>query len=394
MKKTYSFLILFFSYFTINADSWIAKDTSWALSGVNTTRAFTINNKAYILNRIFGFNPPNNALFEYDPVLDTWTQKATYPEVTYGGNAAVSIGTNAYIGLGSNPGGLVNRFYEYNSVTNLWTQKANFPGTATTHPFSASISGEVILGSAGDNFGIASSEVWKYSPITNSWSQIANFPRLGNFLQAESYNNEVYVPFADTLSVTTEIWKYNSTLNSWSQLNSCPQFMYQYNTFLINDDIYVGMGITNFPFYTFNTDFWKYSIPNDAWQQVLSYPALPKVLPSSFTVNHFGYVSFGEDNGVPSPEVYQYIPDSTTNIEEISYTNEFSLFPTVAKTNIILNTSQINKFKICDMEGKIIYSPALNSKNENSISIDISSFKSGVYFIVSDNNILRFVKID
>src|ERR1035437_10915125 len=61
----------------------------------------------------------------------TWVQKANI-----GGSAtrdrAVGFSipniVKGYIGMGSDNGGILNDFWEYNPLNNTWTQKANYPG--------------------------------------------------------------------------------------------------------------------------------------------------------------------------------------------------------------------------------------------------------------------------
>jgi N-acetylneuraminic acid mutarotase len=63
---------------------------------------------------------------------DTWTKKADFGGgVRYAG-VGFSIGNKAYIGTGSgvegNNAAIKNDFWEYDPVSNTWSQKANFAG--------------------------------------------------------------------------------------------------------------------------------------------------------------------------------------------------------------------------------------------------------------------------
>src|SRR5262249_18702426 len=85
--------------------------------------AFTIGTKAYlgtgyeasISNYVKDF-------WEYDPVNDTWTQKANFGGVARSEAFGFGIGTKGYIGGGWNGLSFYNDFWEYNTTTNTWTQ--------------------------------------------------------------------------------------------------------------------------------------------------------------------------------------------------------------------------------------------------------------------------------
>ena len=67
-------------------------------------------------------------LWEYDPVSDTWIQKASFPGAIRTSAAIFTIGTKAYMGTGTDIGGIfINEFWEYDQQTDSWSQKANFP---------------------------------------------------------------------------------------------------------------------------------------------------------------------------------------------------------------------------------------------------------------------------
>jgi N-acetylneuraminic acid mutarotase len=369
----------------------VPKDTCWSLIGNNASNAFTIGNKSYVLSRM-PFSTSTNILFEYDPVLDFWTQKASYPEFSWGESSAASLGTNAYIGFGIDSGGLCQHFYEYNSISNNWTPKADYPAPETRSPFIAGGAGEIIAGCGVDALLTITDDVWKYTPSTDSWSQVADFPHPAFSLQAESYNDEIYVPFPDTLSGTTELYKYNLVTNTWTQLSSCPQYMYYYASFSITGNIFVGMGMNLIPF-PYNTNFWKYNIVSDSWQQVTSFPGTTNSGYLSFSVNNFGYIAFGETFGVPSPDVYQYIPDSTTALVELDEKDQFLVYPTVAHDKIFVESSHPSELRLMDMQGKSIDIPVSRNDDQKNIEIDISELVNGIYFLYNEKKSVKVIKI-
>jgi len=102
--------------------------------GRDNAVGFSIGNKGYIGtgSLINGLN--ENDFWEYDPVSNSWTQKANFAGEGRIDAVGFSIGNKGYIGTGCNyiAGSGVNSFYqdfwEYDPVSNSWTQKADFAG--------------------------------------------------------------------------------------------------------------------------------------------------------------------------------------------------------------------------------------------------------------------------
>jgi hypothetical protein len=111
----------------------------------------------------------------YDPVSDSWTQKANFPGGKRAFGTAFSIAGIGYFGMGLYDSYTpTNDMYQYNPVTNLWTAIPNFPGTSRSAPVSFVINGKAYVGLGGNanstiqyhNFGV-------YDPATNTWQQFS-----------------------------------------------------------------------------------------------------------------------------------------------------------------------------------------------------------------------------
>ncbi len=89
--------------------------------------SFVINNKAYVGGGFDSYITYYNDLWEYDPGLNTWTQKANSP-TAIGGACSFSVFNKGYLVCGWINSANTNGVYEYNPVSNTWTTKNNFPG--------------------------------------------------------------------------------------------------------------------------------------------------------------------------------------------------------------------------------------------------------------------------
>lgn len=102
------------------------------------------------------------------------------------------------------------------------------------------------------------------------------------------------------------------------------------------------------------------------------------------------------DQGVVNWDLY-FLDDFNLSstpllINEINESNYISVFPQPVKNSlniqVKLNNSEINTLHLYNSQGKILSSNVLN-KNDENINLDVSQFKSGIYFIKvhSKNNL-------
>lgn len=57
-----------------------------------------------------------------------WTQKADFAGSPAWGAVSFSIGNKGYMGTGETSSGFSNEFWEYDPLTDTWAQKADFGG--------------------------------------------------------------------------------------------------------------------------------------------------------------------------------------------------------------------------------------------------------------------------
>ena len=142
---------------------------------------FCIGNKGYIGT---GSNNAND-FWEYDPVTNTWTQKANFGGAARYEAVGFCIGNKGYLGTGiliGNNSSFCNDFWEYDPVTNTWTQKANFAGTTRSGAIGFSIGSKGYLGTGISGNGYKN-DFWEYDPSTNTWAQKTN---VGGFVRARA----------------------------------------------------------------------------------------------------------------------------------------------------------------------------------------------------------------
>jgi hypothetical protein len=128
---------------------------------------------------------------------------------------------------------------------------------------------------------------------------------------------------------------------------------------------------------------------NNQWQQ------FSVDLTSVSTQNITRFVLF-IDQSVVNWDLY-YLDDFNLSstplfVNDINESNLISVFPQPAKNNLSiqvkLNNNEVNTLDLYNSQGKILLSTVLN-KNTEKINLDVSQFKSGIYFIKvhSKNNL-------
>ncbi len=214
--------------YDVVSNTWAQKlnfPGSFRVGGV----AFTINGKGY-----FGFGEDGlgnyyDDIWEYNPVLDTWTQKASLPSSARTNAVGFTIGNKAYVGLGivctitqiGQVCGKMNDFWEYNPISDTWTQKANFPGNPREYSIGVGLNGKGYVGLGVDSTSTPDfTDFYEYNPITNTWATKANITGIGaSDAEAFVLNNEIYVLGGinfNSFTVLNSCKKYNPLTNTWT----------------------------------------------------------------------------------------------------------------------------------------------------------------------------------
>jgi hypothetical protein len=131
---------------------------------------FSIGIKGYI-GMGYASDGRSRDFWEYDPALDIWTRKANFGGIAEQRAVGFSIGNKGYIGTGDYYTGTTmscRDFWEYNPVSNTWTQKAPFGGSARYYAVGFSIGTKGYIGTGTDNPWSFYRDFWEYDPGASS----------------------------------------------------------------------------------------------------------------------------------------------------------------------------------------------------------------------------------
>jgi hypothetical protein len=126
----------------------------------------------------------------------------------------------AYVGMGSygNSNNYLTDLWAYNPLSNTWTQKAGFPGGKRSHAAAFAIGNYGYAGSGISNSTTAKNDYWKYSPASNNWTAIPNYPGVARTSVSAFVMNELgYVGLGyDFQNYHNDFYTYNPVTNNWT----------------------------------------------------------------------------------------------------------------------------------------------------------------------------------
>lgn len=199
------------------SDTWTQKAAYGGAARVSAS-GFSIGNVGFLGLGQLANGAASAVLYAYDAASNTWVQFSNFPLAAGRYEAATFVVNNrAYITGGTDGSFNYRDCWEFNPLTDTWTQKANFGGAARSYPSAFALNGEgyVGLGAATGYFF----DLWRYTPGSNTWTRRADFPgggrsaavgfAIGPFgYVATGYNGS---------AVFRDLWEYNPATDAWTQ---------------------------------------------------------------------------------------------------------------------------------------------------------------------------------
>ena len=334
-----------------------------------------------------------NALYEYDPILNSWTSKANFPGPGRSNGFSFSIGDRVFAGGGYNGTSTFFDFAEYIPDSNIWVTKANFPGSGTRGSKGASLKGKgYVVGGTYNRSRPYSSQMWEYDPTTDVWSQKANLPS-GATSGPVLFNSDslLYLTHGHNgLSMHSNLWAYNPDSNNWVQKTSCPgPARLNGTSFEVNGKIIIGGG---HQLVTTNVlgDYYEYDPVLDIWDTLPLFSGQRRSSAADFTIGNVGYIAGGFDSIVSDINTFWSFKPLVTSISNKNQNNviQWKVYPNPAKETLIINLNEPipgATFTVFSINGQEISNGNIL---ESMISIDCKDFENGTYFVrlIAKNN--------
>jgi type IX secretion system substrate protein/SprB-like repeat protein/galactose oxidase-like protein len=258
---------------------------------VTEERAFGIGNFGYVGTTAAGF-------WEYDPVTDSWSQKAAFIGPARLSAVGFSIGTKGYFGTGGNN----NDFYEYDQATNTWTQKTNFGGVGREGAVGCSIDGKGYVGTGGSYFN----DWWEYDPVADTWTQKANLTGPSRYHGGSfAISSKGYICTGFNGNFYNDLWEYDPLTNAWTAKAALPGITRDRPVAVaVNGKGYL---VTGWSGSTALNDAWEYDPIADMWTQLPNFPGAARYNACGFAAGNNIYVGTGIGGGNTS-DFYEYGP--------------------------------------------------------------------------------------
>lgn len=204
-------------------------------------------------------------LWEYNPVTDSWTQKANFPGAAIYEGVGFAIGNYGYVGTGIDSSfNRYNQFYKYDPVSNTWSSIAALPTTPRYEAFAASSATKGYVGlshSIYDNF--YPKDLWEYNPSTNTWLALPDLDTTKVFASACVIQNKLYIlggcvfPYVGDSSGSADVIQFDLNTHTWQYINAPNIKRIGGGAAVANNKGYIGLGWNGS--FALWTDLWEFS---------------------------------------------------------------------------------------------------------------------------------------
>ena len=218
----------------------------------------------------------------------------------------VALGRTAVRSSGEYSTSALNDCWQYNPTLDSWIQKTSFPGIQRVNAMAEVVKGKAYVGlgydlSKGVYTGGNLLDLWMYDPANDSWTKKAGLDSLktlaANGCVSFVHNDIIYIGFGfDGHGFTKEFWKYNPEPGdgTWTKLNDFPSYGRSGAVVCASSNhIFCGTG-----FDTNNqSDWWEYFPDSDTWKQLKKMPDMGRENATTISVNNRFFVATGRNFG-------------------------------------------------------------------------------------------------
>lgn len=394
--KLNKFLLIAFTLLSISSfsqDDWVKKDSVNGDPRANCV-SFVVEGEAFLgMGR--DFLKDKRSLHSYDPFQDDWDKEEDLGGITGEGferSSAVSFSVlgKAYVGTGKGIAPFLKDVWEFDPELRTWTQKASFKGLGRRQAVAFAIDSFGYVGTGETDTSFAK-DFWRYNPINNDWDRIADYEGVGR-KQAVSFvvDNKGYVGTGNDGGFLSDFYKYDPILDEWAKTKNFPgTARYGATAFTLSQKAYVATGYDSTLSYT--KDVWEYNYSTNNWEQKEDFPGPARAFATSFSLRGVAYLGTGF-NGTYLKDFYANETILSTPNKNIE--NQINVYPTYVQNTLNVETKnvKVTELQLVSLAGKsLTYS--LNKKGK--ILIDLENTKSGIYFysIKNDSKVLKTGKI-
>lgn len=390
MVKQISLIILVLSsgiLFSQVGNSWNKRASFGGLKREKAV-AFSIGDLGYVACGVDTAEFTHNDLWSYDPSADTWTQLASIPASERRNAIAFAINGKGYVGTGfslddGDLGTKLKDFWEYNPLVNNWTEKAHYPGGGDTGIYQASAfavldKGYVVGGKIGSDAYIP--EMWQYDPATDNWMARTNFPGGDRYqLVSFSLENRAIVGLGTDHDVMRkDLHEYNPVTNTWEDLPNFPGTeRTQCSSFSIGTNGYIIFGSDG----GLKDELWEYNYYSGSWIMRAPFPGGGRISGIAFSIGDKGYAGLGKEISGKKQSFYEYTPAGPLSVDELNPLS-WSIYPNPIESQATIQLpAGMNSgyLKLFTISGQEIYNLTITNPT---FTLDCSDLSPGTFIVV------------
>ena len=292
-----------------------------SMPGVASAVAFAIDSVGYVTLGRDSSGIFRKECWAYNPRLDTWTKKTPFPGVARVKAVAVVLNGKAYVGLGFSGNGVYTEkaylkdFWMYDPKIDTWTKKDSFPSTFTIGN-GYFVQNNTLYITCGTNGAGFNNEAWKFvadDGEKGNWEKINDFPGPARGVGVGCGNGEhFYFGTGYRTFIENDWWEYFPASDSWKQRKNMPDTGRENAVALsVNNRIFVATGRHfggNLTGGHLKSDVLEYDIAHNVWYERGNMPASGRESAISFTIGGKGYIGFGENDSKVLNDFWSFEP--------------------------------------------------------------------------------------
>lgn len=318
--------------------NWVSRSS---FDGPNRSEAvsFTIGNFGYLTGGWDGIRRYAD-LWQFDPSGNgSWTQLASMPATNrQGGNTArssavgFSVNGKGYVGTGYDGYNFMNDFWEFDPLVDSFIQKADFKGGPRFEAVAFGIGnyGYITTGYDGLN---PLKDFWRYDPSADDWTPK---PSMGgekrySALAFVRLNKAYIVTGVSNGTAVNDFWRYDPTqpdTSAWMELRhianiNTASFDDGYTTivrwnaaaFVIlgkdtsTDRAFISTGENG----ALSTFTWEYYFTLDIWAEKTPFERSARTGAVGITVQNRGFIATGRNSNTALEDMDEFLPDEIEN---------------------------------------------------------------------------------
>ncbi len=362
---------------------------------------FSIDGLGYLLTGSSGNNQtPTDGFFQYDPLLDEWTELDDFPELRSFGIGHVYDG-KAYFGFGTTNTTYQNDLWEFDPGTGEWNELSSCPCQARIHPALVAVNGKVYVGmGASTNSNL--NDWWEYDIETDTWEEKTGFPGAVRHHPFQFVIGDyVYAGLGHGFNIFSDFYRYDPSTDTWDEMESIPgearvagtQFSHGGLGYVLS-----GEGSDHGPMQT--GELWYYNPDFDSWEELPSHPGLSRWAPASFVIDDEVYLIngmvrfFASSQFIYQQTAFKFALDSFTSVEDLTSDGQEKVYPNPATDQLIVeNVESLDTgFSLTNSLGQEVNDYITSEQTETDIQLDLTALETGIYYLRIGTNVHKISK--